>query len=96
MPTASRSLLQSEKETEALAPANVTFVDTPQGLLAAVRGGALDIVIVDHLDLTTLPLRPTSICDVGCESPLGEITATRSIRVRLFGQCVLPGLCRLL
>lgn len=62
-------------------PANITLVDTPRSLLNAVQAGALDIVVTKHLDLTTLPLLPTSICDVGCDSPLGELTKTRSIRV---------------
>ena len=61
----------------------MTTVSTPQGLLDAVQSGALDIVITDHLDLTNMPLLPTSFCNSGCESPLGEITGTRSIRVRL-------------
>lgn len=61
---------------------NATTVSTPAGLRDAVQSGVLDIVITEHLDLTTIPLLATSICEVGCESPLGEITATRSIRVR--------------
>jgi hypothetical protein len=69
---------------------DVTTVSTPEGLRDAVQSGALDIVITKHLDLTTLATIPLQmdICD-GCVSPLGEITATRSIRVRnsLFSFC---------
>ena len=63
--------------------ANVTTVSTPQGLVDAVQSGSVDIVITEHLDLTAVPLLPSSICENGnCDSPLGEITGTRSIRVR--------------
>lgn len=66
---------------------NVTTVSTPEGLREAVQNGALDILITEHLDLTTIPLVKTSICAEGCDSPLGEITATRSIRVRASHLC---------
>jgi len=63
--------------------ADVTFVSTPQELEDAVRGGARDIVILSHLDLTGLPLRNTTQC-TGCLGMLGDVHAwTRSIRVRL-------------
>jgi hypothetical protein len=73
---------------EAAISLNVTTVSTPEGLLAAVQSGALDIVITEHLDLTTLELLPIAYCE-DCVSPLGEITTTRSIRVRnsLFTFC---------
>lgn len=78
-----RSLQQTTSQVGLdIEPDNITLVDTPQSLLQAVQDGALDIVVTDHLDLTTLPLLPTSICTEGCESPLGEIAKTRSIRVR--------------
>jgi hypothetical protein len=66
---------------EAAITLTVTTVSTPEGLRDAVQSGALDIVITEHLDLTTLELLPISKCE-DCVSPLGEITTTRSIRVR--------------
>lgn len=87
-----RGLLQAPTQaTEEVEPANITFVNTPQALLDAIDADALDIVVTDHLDLTTLPLQSTSICKVGCDSPLGEISTTRSIRVRHCFYC--PKLC---
>ena len=80
MPLGLRTLQQ---DAQAVAPAEITIVSTPKGFVDAVQRGALDIVITEHLDLTTVDLQPTSICEVGCESPLGEIFATRSIRVRI-------------
>ena len=72
------------RAAEEVEPANITYVNSPQALLDAIDARALDIVVTEHLDLTTLPLQPTSICPVGCDSPLGEISTTRSIRVRCF------------
>lgn len=76
-----RTLLQ---DTTPVAPQDVTSVSTPEEFVAAIRQGALDIVVNEHLDLTTnaTKLLPTGICQVGCESPLGVIANTRSIRVR--------------
>jgi hypothetical protein len=67
---------------------DVTLVSTPEGLREAVQMGAQDIIITEHLDLTTLELMPISECE-DCVSPLGDITTTRSIRVRnsLFTYC---------
>lgn len=56
-------------------------VSTPSELALAVAEGALDIIITNHLDLTVLPLQNTSICPEGCESPVGPVNGTRSIRV---------------
>lgn len=77
-------------------PANITLVDTAQALVNAVQAGALDIVVTEHLDLTTLPLLPTSICNVGCESPLGELSKTRSIRVSSLSFFIYFSLAKLL
>ena len=82
-----RALQQSSATPPvAIKAPDITFVDSPQALVEAVQAGALDIVVTEHLDLTTLPLLPTSICPVGCDSPLGEIGQTRSIRVSPFFQ----------
>jgi hypothetical protein len=81
-PTREYGLGRTLKQAAEIEPLNVTTVSTPEGLRDAVQNGALDIVITEHLDLTTLQLLKTSICPVGCDSPLGEIATTRSIRVR--------------
>jgi hypothetical protein len=64
-------------------PAQITSVSTPLQLKQAIKRGARDIVITNHLDLTTLQVEDTSICPDGCQTPLSEIRVTRSIRVRL-------------
>jgi hypothetical protein len=66
----------------ALEAADITVVSNPEQLLDAIRLGALDVVVTEHLDLTTLPLIKTGFCNEGCAGPLGEIRKTRSIRVR--------------
>jgi hypothetical protein len=70
-----------ELKDAAVITLDVTTVSTPQGLRDAVQRGALDIVITEHLDMTTLELLPISDCE-DCMSPLGGIHRTRSIRVR--------------
>lgn len=81
-----RSLQQAATQAlEEVKPANITFVNSPQALSNAVQAGALDIVVTEHLDLTTLPLLPTSICTIGCDSPLGSLRKTRPIRVSFLG-----------
>ena len=60
----------------------VAFASTAVALRDAVLQGWRHIVITAHLDLTTLPLRETSICADGCASPLPDIRGTASIRVR--------------
>lgn len=78
-PATRRQLLQELPE---IPSAEVTNVNTPQQLVAAIGRGDRDIVVTDHLDLTTVPLKPTGICLVGCMSPLGVLKGqTRSIRV---------------
>jgi hypothetical protein len=57
-------------------------VRTPEDLKAAVARGVQDILITAHMDLTVLDAVRTSVCPDGCESPLGEVNTTRSIRVR--------------
>jgi hypothetical protein len=73
---------------EAAISLRVISVSSAEGLLYAVKTGWPDIVITDHIDLTTLELLPTSHCE-GCVSHLGDITSIRSIRVRnsLFTYC---------
>lgn len=60
---------------------NATEVQTAVELLQAIASGERDILITEHIDLTSLELIKTSICDVGCEGHLGEIQETRSLRV---------------
>jgi hypothetical protein len=76
-----RSLLQASASS--VGPA-VVEVSTAAGLKSAIAGSSLDILLIDHLDLTGLPLVPTSICPDGCLSPLGDVIGTRSIRVRKY------------
>lgn len=57
-------------------------VATPKQFVDAIKAGAADIVITGHMDLTQVPLMPTYICPDGCESPLGQITKVRSMRVQ--------------
>jgi hypothetical protein len=68
-----------ELKAEAAITLGVTTVSTPEGLRDAVQRGDPDIVITEHLDLTTLELLQTSPY---FKSPLGDIEKTRSIRVR--------------
>lgn len=68
--------LQASKE-------GVAYVATPEAMLHAVLKDRRHIVIQAHLDLTTLPLRETSVCPEGCASPLPDIRGVESIRVRL-------------
>lgn len=58
------------------------YVSTPRELEDAILQGRLHIVITAHLDMTSMPLRDTSICPDGCSGPLPEIRETASIRVR--------------
>lgn len=57
-------------------------VSTPDQLAAAVANGIPDILVTNHMDLSGLELKKTPICPDGCESPVGPINGTRSIRVR--------------
>lgn len=83
-PATRRQLLQELPE---IPSAEITNVNTPQQLVAAIGRGDRDIVITDHLDLTTVPLMRTGICLVGCMSPLGVLKGqTRSIRGNCTGQ----------
>ena len=77
-------------------------VASPQQLVDAILEDHAHIVVTAHLDLTTLPIRENSICPDGCASPLPEIRAAQSIRVRtsnLMHACLSatpspPGSCR--
>lgn len=69
-----RQLLQDQENTP-------VYVSQPRELEDAILKGRRHIVITAHLDMTSMPLRSTSICPDGCESPLPEIRETWSIRV---------------
>lgn len=69
-----RQVLQYDEQEPA-------YVATPQTLEMAILQGRHHIVVTAHLDMTALPLRPTSICKE-CVSPLPETFDTVSIRVR--------------
>eukprot|EP00892_Ulva_mutabilis_P002162 jgi/Ulvmu1/11947/UM082_0026.1 len=60
-------------------------ISSPRLLEKAILTGYHHIVITAHMDLTTLPLRHTSICD-SCVGPLPEMITTMSIR----GNCAAP------
>lgn len=75
--------------TTQMAEANVTRVPTPVELLEALQRGDRDVVITEHMDLTSLqPLGAGSaLCPTGCSGPLQAasllaINGTRSLRVR--------------
>eukprot|EP00892_Ulva_mutabilis_P002164 jgi/Ulvmu1/11949/UM082_0028.1 len=70
---------------DATAPQPV-FVTSPRQLEDAILQGRQHIVVTAHLDMTAMPLRDTSICLDGCESPLPEIREAMSIR----GKCESP------
>lgn len=70
-----RHLVDSEED----APVPVS---TPTELEVAILQGRKHIMITNHLDLTAMPLRHTTACLDGCESPLPEISDTETIRVR--------------
>lgn len=59
----------------------VVKVSTPNELKMAVAEGVQDIIITNHMDLSGLPLINTTICPEGCQSPVGPVNGTRSIRV---------------
>jgi hypothetical protein len=71
----SRTLLQDKAAVE-------VEVSTPQALKDAIQSSTPYILITNHLDLTEMPLLATYVCPAGCESPLGNINYTLSIRVR--------------
>ena len=68
------------------------YVSSPRELEDAILQGRLHIIITAHLDMTSMPLRDTSICPDGCGGPLPEIRETASIRVRsgLCAHCCRP------
>ena len=58
------------------------FVSSPEELEQGILQGRIHIVVIAHLDLTSLPSKPTSACNDGCESPLPVVSLTETIRVR--------------
>lgn len=67
--------------TRHLAQEGRVLVSTPMELEEAILEGRSHIVITSHLDMTSMPLRQTAVCDEGCASPLPEIHYAISIRV---------------
>lgn len=67
---------------------NYTYVSTAQQLQNAVQQGSRDIMVLEHLDLSTIGVLPIEGCD--CSSHLGSLHPwTRVIRVRLTGYLIL-------
>lgn len=57
------------------------YVSQPRELENAILEGRHHIVITAHLDLTSMPLRATTVCPDGCQSPLPEVREVKTIRV---------------
>lgn len=81
-----RALLQASPpvgvEDKATTTGSVTHeeVDTPAGLLAALQKGVDHVVVVNHLDLTSLPSISSSITGSSSDALL-LADSTKSIRV---------------
>lgn len=86
------TLTSAREEFANKQPQNVATIEDLQ---LSISSGVHHIVIVDHIDLTTVPreeLIPTRACPDGCGSPLPAIVTMRSIRVCPSQQPTVPPL----
>ena len=58
------------------------YASSSKELELGILQGFAHIIVTNHLDLTSLPSKPTTACLDGCESPLPEVRLTQVIRVR--------------
>lgn len=86
--TSRRTLRQAEPplagSTDDIVVSSVTReeVDTPEALLGALQEGVAHVVVVNHLDLTSLPLVPAGNASSIYNASLVP-DRTKSIRVRV-------------